>query len=62
MSLIILCFTFKNTYINITHGKVINLTIKKFGKKIKPKSQFTNEKQSKFLNLKKKKKSKKEVK
>ena len=34
MSLIILCFTFKNTYINITHEKIINLTIKKFEKKL----------------------------
>ena len=50
MSLIILCFTFKNTYINITHEKIINLVIKTFDK---PNSQFINENQSKFQRFKK---------
>ena len=45
---------FKNTYINLTHEKIMNLIIKIFENKVKPKSQFINEKQSKFLNLKKK--------
>ena len=36
--------------------KIINLIIKTFENKIKPKSQFINEKISKILNLKKKKK------
>ena len=39
-----------------------NLIIKTFDKKIKPKSQFINEKQSKFPNFKKKKEKKSQVK
>ena len=45
---------FKNTYINITHEKIMNSIIETVENKIKPKPQFINEKISKFLNLKKK--------
>ena len=46
---------FKNTYINITHEKIMNSIIEMVENKIKPKPQFINEKIYKFLNLKKKK-------
>ena len=39
---------------NITYEKLINLIIETIENKIKPKSQFINEKISKFLNFKKK--------
>ena len=44
------CFFFKkkNTDINITHEKIMNSIIEKIENKIKPKSQFINEKISKF--------------
>ena len=47
----------KNTDINsITQEKIMNSIIEMVEKKIKPKPQFINEKISKILNLKKKKK------
>ena len=48
----------KNSYINITHEKIINSIIEMVENKIKPKPQFINEKISKFLKLKKIKKKK----
>ena len=53
---IIIFYYKKNTDTNITHEKIMNSTFEAVENKIKPKSQFINEKISKILNLKKKKK------